>query len=229
MLFRSNGEVLSASFKILSEKGYLAVMDYSFQKKEEKEGLSQENIDYLNSLKKGSPVHFSSFKVKEGETTPPKRYTTGSMILAMENAGNLIEDEELREQIKSQGIGTSATRAEILKKLVEKNHYLSLNKKTQVLTPTLFGEMVTDCVAASIGSLLSPSLTASWEKGLSKVSEGEISADEYMKKLSDFIIKNVNGVKEKQNSLEMLKFYEYDKTFYGKEKAEKEKDVKEEN
>ncbi len=225
----SNGEVLSASFKIPSEKGYLAVMDYSFQKKEEKEGLSQENIDYLNSLKKGSPVHFSSFKVKEGETTPPKRYTTGSMILAMENAGNLIEDEELREQIKSQGIGTSATRAEILKKLVEKNHYLSLNKKTQVLTPTLFGEMVTDCVAASIGSLLSPSLTASWEKGLSMVSEGALSADEYMKKLSDFIKKNVNGVKEKQNSLEMLKFYEYDKTFYGKEKAEKEKDVKEEN
>ena len=225
----SNGEVLSASFRIPSEKGYLSVMDYSFQKKEEKEGLSQENIDYLNSLKKGSPVHFSSFKVKEGETTPPKRYTTGSMILAMENAGNLIEDEELREQIKSQGIGTSATRAEILKKLVEKNHYLSLNKKTQVLTPTLFGEMVTDCVAASIGSLLSPSLTASWEKGLSMVSEGALSADEYMKKLSDFIKKNVNGVKEKQNSLEMLKFYEYDKTFYGKEKAEKEKDVKEEN
>ena len=225
----SNGEVLSASFKIPSEKGYLVVMDYSFQKKEEKEGLSQENIDYLNSLKKGSPVHFSSFKVKEGETTPPKRYTTGSMILAMENAGNLIEDEELREQIKSQGIGTSATRAEILKKLVEKNHYLSLNKKTQVLTPTLFGEMVTDCVAASIGALLSPSLTASWEKGLSMVSEGALSADEYMKKLSDFIKKNVNGVKEKQNSLEMLKFYEYDKTFYGKGKEEKEKDVKEEN
>lgn len=225
----SNGEVLSASFRMISEKGYLAVMDYSFQKKEEKEGLSQENIDYLNSLKKGSPIHFSSFKVKEGETTPPKRYTTGSMILAMENAGNLIEDEELREQIKSQGIGTSATRAEILKKLVEKNHYLSLNKKTQVLTPTLFGEMVTDCVAASIGSLLSPSLTASWEKGLSMVSEGALSADEYMKKLSDFIIKNVNGVKQKQNSLEMLKFYEYDKTFYGKGKEEKEKDVKEEN
>ena len=225
----SNGEVLSASFRMISEKGYLAVMDYSFQKKEEKEGLSQKNIDYLNSLKKGSPVHFSSFKVKEGETTPPKRYTTGSMILAMENAGNLIEDEELREQIKSQGIGTSATRAEILKKLVEKNHYLSLNKKTQVLTPTLFGEMVTDCVAASIGALLSPSLTASWEKGLSMVSEGALSADEYMKKLSDFIKKNVNGVKEKQNSLEMLKFYEYDKTFYGKGKEEKEKDVKEEN
>ena len=225
----SNGEVLSASFRMTSEKGYLAMMDYSFQKKEEKEGLSQENIDYLNSLKKGSSVHFSSFKVKEGETTPPKRYTTGSMILAMENAGNLIEDEELREQIKSQGIGTSATRAEILKKLVEKNHYLSLNKKTQVLTPTLFGEMVTDCVAASIGALLSPSLTASWEKGLSMVSEGALSADEYMKKLSDFIKKNVNGVKEKQNSLEMLKFYEYDKTFYGKGKEEKEKDVKEEN
>ncbi len=219
---QSNGEVLSASFRIPAEKGYLSVMEYSFQKKEEKEGLSQENIDFLNSLKKGSPVKFSAFKVKEGETTPPKRYTTGSMILAMENAGNLIEDEELREQIKSQGIGTSATRAEILKKLVEKNHYLSLNKKTQVLTPTLFGEMVTDCVAASIGALLSPSLTASWEKGLSKVSEGEISADDYMKKLSDFIIKNVRNVKEKQNALEMLKFYEYDKTFYGKQKDEKE-------
>lgn len=218
----SNGEVLSASFRIPAEKGYLSAMEYSFQKKEEKEGLSQENIDFLNSLKKGSPVKFSAFKVKEGETTPPKRYTTGSMILAMENAGNLIEDEELREQIKSQGIGTSATRAEILKKLVEKNHYLSLNKKTQVLTPTLFGEMVTDCVAASIGALLSPSLTASWEKGLSKVSEGEISADDYMKKLSDFIIKNVRNVKEKQNALEMLKFYEYDKTFYGKQKDEKE-------
>ena len=202
-------------------------MDYSFQKKEEKEGISQESIDLLNSLKKGSPVRFSSFKVKEGETTPPKRYTTGSMILAMENAGNLIEDEELREQIKSQGIGTSATRAEILKKLVEKNHYLSLNKKTQVLTPTLLGEMVTDCVAASIGSLLSPSLTASWEKGLSMVSEGELSADEYMKKLSDFIVKNVNGVKEKQNSLEMLRFYKFDSTFYGKGKEKKEEDKEE--
>ncbi len=223
----SNGETLSASFKIPSEKGYLSVMDYSFQKKEEKEGISQESIDLLNSLKKGSPVRFSSFKVKEGETTPPKRYTTGSMILAMENAGNLIEDEELREQIKSQGIGTSATRAEILKKLVEKNHYLSLNKKTQVLTPTLLGEMVTDCVAASIGSLLSPSLTASWEKGLSMVSEGELSADEYMKKLSDFIVKNVNGVKEKQNSLEMLRFYKFDSTFYGKGKEKKEEDKEE--
>ena len=114
------------------------------------------------------------YTIKEGETTPPKRYTSGSMILAMENAGQLIEDEDLREQIKGSGIGTSATRAEILKKLV-KIRYLNLNRKTQVITPELLGEMVFDAVSASVKSLLNPELTASWEKGLNYVAEGTIT------------------------------------------------------
>lgn len=123
--------------------------------------------------------------IKEGETSPPKRYNSGTMILAMENAGQLIEDEELRAQIKGSGIGTSATRAEILKKLVA-NKYIALNKKTQVLTPTLLGEMIFEVVGASIRSLLNPELTASWEKGLTYVAEGSISSEEYMEKLKHF-------------------------------------------
>ena len=133
------------------------------------------------------------YEIKEGETSPPKRYNSGSMILAMENAGQLIEDEELRAQIKGSGIGTSATRAEILKKLVA-NKYLALNKKTQIIAPTLMGEMIYDVVNASIRSLLNPELTASWEKGLTYVAEGSITSDEYMEKLTNFIKSRTNGV-----------------------------------
>ena len=141
-------------------------------------------------------------EIREGETSPPKRYNSGSMILDMENAGQLIEDEELRAQIKSSGIGTSATRAEILKKLVHIK-YLALNKKTQIITPTLQGEMVYEVVNHSIKSLLNPELTASWEKGLNYVAEGDITSDEYMRKLDDFIISRTNGVKGLQNQYQL--------------------------
>ena len=140
----------------------------------------------LQNLKKGDILSVDSLSIKEGETSPPKRYNSGSMILAMENAGQLIEDEELRAQIKSCGIGTSATRAEILKKLCNIK-YLALNKKTQVITPTLLGEMIFDVVNCSIRQLLNPELTASWEKGLNYVAEGSITEQEYMDKLEHFV------------------------------------------
>ena len=132
--------------------------------------------------------------MKEGETSPPKRYNSGSLILAMENAGQLIEDEELRAQIKGSGIGTSATRAEILKKLVNIK-YLVLNGKTQIITPALLGELVYDVVDASMKQLLNPELTASWEKGLSYVAEGSITSEEYMEKLETFVTRRTEGVK----------------------------------
>ena len=147
----------------------------------------------LQNLKKGDILSVDSLSIKEGETSPPKRYNSGSMILAMENAGQLIEDEELRAQIKSCGIGTSATRAEILKKLCNIK-YLALNKKTQVITPTLLGEMIFDVVNCSIRQLLNPELTASWEKGLNYVAEGSITEQEYMDKLERFIRVKVGGV-----------------------------------
>jgi DNA topoisomerase-3 len=184
--------------KFLKEPGFLAVMNYSFSKKKEEKSEEEGNeneedevsqaelYEAIKTLKKGSKVTFSNLKIKEGETSPPKRYNSGSLILAMENAGQLIEDEELRETIKSQGIGTSATRAEILKKLVKKE-YLNLNKKTQILTPTLEGEMIYDIVNYSLSSLLNPELTASWEKGLSGVESGTVTSDEYMVKLEEFI------------------------------------------
>ena len=140
----------------------------------------------LQNLEKGDILSVDSLSIKEGETSPPKRYNSGSMILAMENAGQLIEDEELRAQIKSCGIGTSATRAEILKKLCNIK-YLALNKKTQIVTPTMLGEMIYDVVDHSVRSLLNPELTASWEKGLNYVAEGSITEQEYMDKLEHFV------------------------------------------
>ena len=155
------------------------------------------------------------YKIKEGETSPPKRYTSGSMILAMENAGQLIEDEELREQIKGSGIGTSATRAEILKKLFH-NKYLELNKKTQVITPTQIGEMIHDVVYCSIRSLLNPDLTASWEKGLTYVAEGTIEPAEYLNKLETFVASRTNAVKQTNNRALLQKRYDYIAQFYRK-------------
>ena len=151
--------------------------------------------------------------MKEGETTPPKRYNSGSMILAMENAGQLIEDEELRAQIKGSGIGTSATRAEILKKLFHIN-YLSLNGKTQIITPTMLGEMVYEVVNDSIVHLLNPELTASWEKGLAYVAEGSITTEEYMEKLTGFIVRRTDNVRRRQNVSNIQRNFQAVQRFY---------------
>ena len=152
---------------------------------------------------------------KEGETSPPKRYNSGTIILTMENAGQFIEDEELRAQIKGSGIGTSATRAEILKKLVNIK-YLNLNKKTQIITPTLLGEMIYEVVYGSIRPLLDPRLTASWEKGLTLVAEGEITEDEYMVKLDDFVTRRTNNVKQLSNQSALYNRFHYAAQFYKK-------------
>ena len=172
-----------------------------------------ELLSALEKLRKGAVLPVSGFEIREGKTSPPKRYNSGSMILAMENAGQLIEDEELREQIKSCGIGTSATRAEILKKLVA-NRYIQLNSRTQILTPTLMGEMIYDVVLRSIRSLLNPELTASWEKGLNYVAEGSITSAEYMEKLSAFINRWTNGVRQAGNQSQLLPCYQNAARFY---------------
>ena len=218
-------ERLFSSFKILVSEGYLKVTGYSFgkNKKDETVGKGQEEeqvedgafLEMIQGVKKGSTLPVKEFYIKEGETSPPKRYTSGSMILAMENAGQLIEDEELRAQIKSSGIGTSATRAEILKKLITIK-YLALNKKTQVITPTLLGEMIFDVVNASIRSLLNPELTASWEKGLTYVAEGSITSDEYMVKLEDFIRKRTQGVMGLRNQLALRQYFDKAAAYYKK-------------
>lgn len=174
---------------------------------------ARELLAMLSSLKKGQILELLKLEIKEGETSPPKRYTSGSMILAMENAGQLIEDEDLRAQIKGSGIGTSATRAEILKKLCNIK-YLSLAKKTQVITPTLLGEMVFDVVSASIRQLLNPELTASWEKGLTYVAEGSITPDEYMQKLEHFVSLRTNGVKQVNNQYMLRPYFDAAAEFY---------------
>lgn len=210
-------EKFFANFKVLEEEGYLKASAFSFaKKKEEKMKESEEDngnsvvgeheekdfgkdfMEEINRLKKGSELPLDDFTIKEGETSPPKRYNSGTIILTMENAGQFIEDEELRAQIKGSGIGTSATRAEILKKLVNIG-YLALNKKTQIITPTLMGEMIYEVVDNSIRPLLDPALTASWEKGLTMVADGTITEDEYMKKLDDFVSRRTNIVKQLNN------------------------------
>ena len=192
-------EKFFANFKVLAEEGYLKVAGLPNNKKssdsdeEDEDNTDKAFFEWVQSLKKGSLLNIGDFTIKEGETTPPKRYNSGSMILAMENAGQLIEDEELRAQIKGSGIGTSATRAEILKKLMTIN-YLKLNKKTQIITPTLLGEMIYDVVGNSISALLNPELTASWEKGLTLVANGEITPEEYTNKLNGFIGRRTGAV-----------------------------------
>ena len=233
-------ESFFSSFKVLAEEGYLKVAGIPKKKasqtatKDSSNGNSENNNNDTNdeagldssnqslvtglfvvikSLKKGAVLQVRALDIKEGETSPPKRYNSGSMILAMENAGQLIEDEELRAQIKGSGIGTSATRAEILKKLVNIK-YLALNKKTQVITPTLQGEMIYDVVDHSIRSLLNPELTASWEKGLNYVAEGSITSDEYMRKLDHFITSRTVGVKGLNNQYQLRACYEKAAGFY---------------
>ncbi len=197
---RKESEMFFTSAKVLKDEGYLKLV-YKPKKKNEKDEDDDCRNDLpkaLLSLKKGDEVLAAAYTIKEGETMPPKRYTTGSMILAMENAGQFIEDEELRAQIKGSGIGTSATRAEILKKL-QTIEYLEVASKTQTIYPTLMGEMVYEVVDASIRSLLNPTLTASWEKGLTYVAEGTVTSDEYMEKLKAFVRKHTENVKGLNN------------------------------
>ena len=228
-----------SSFRVMTEAGYLKVADVSgLRRKKEKEKESEsedpeknssesednqnkmdnpEFVAMLQSLRKGMKLPIRQFTVKEGETSPPKRYSSGSMILAMENAGQLIEDEELRAQIKGSGIGTSATRAEILKKLVNIN-YLSLNGKTQIITPTFLGEMIFDVVDASIRQLLNPELTASWEKGLTYVAEGTITTEEYMEKLNHFVAGRTNSVLKLNNQYQLKQIFDQTAVHYQKSK-----------
>lgn len=220
--FLREKEHFFANFRVLTEAGYLKVAAPYVrpEKKANKEGEEEQEVASDSALlaclahtKKGMIVPIRALQVKEGETSPPKRYTSGSMILAMENAGQLIEDEELRAQIKGSGIGTSATRAEILSKLV-KIKYLALNGKTQTLTPTLLGELVFDTVYASMRQMLNPELTASWEKGLSYVAEGSINQEEYMQKLSDFIQRRIENVRRIENpSLIQRTYFETAKNY----------------
>ena len=238
---KMRGESFFSSFKLLAEEGYLKVAGIPQGKRtaqgskgadgavgesdsageapdggnSEEQDLDTALFEVINTLKKGTVLPVSSLDIREGETSPPKRYNSGSIILAMENAGQLIEDEELRAQIKGSGIGTSATRAEILKKLIHIK-YLALNKKTQIITPTLQGEMVFDVVDNSIKPLLNPELTASWEKGLGYVAEGTITTDEYMKKLDDFITRRTVGVKGLDNQYQLKACYDKAAGFYKK-------------
>ena len=217
-------ESFFANSKVLVKEGWLKVTGGDKSAKGGKTSDEQnENTEIapgvdISKLKKGAHLPVDSLTIKEGETSPPKRYTSGSMILAMENAGQLIEDESLREQIKGSGIGTSATRAEILKKLVT-IEYLALNKKTQVITPELLGEMVYDTVNASIRPLLNAELTASWEKGLTGVAEGSITTEEYMNKLNGFVARRTNAVKSLNNQYQLKQCYDYAAQFYKKKTA----------
>ena len=206
-------ESFFSNFKVLAEAGYLKVVNEESQGQEK--SADQKMFERVNALKKGMVFPVSAFEIKEGKTSPPKRYNSGSLILAMENAGQLIEDEDLRAQIKGSGIGTSATRGEILKKLFHIK-YLSLNKKTQIVTPTLLGEMIYDVVEHSIRSLLNPELTASWEKGLTYVADGDITPEEYMQKLDHFIVSRTMGVKGLNNQGQLRACYDRSAKFYKK-------------
>ena len=212
---QTKGEAFFANFKMLKDPGYLKVTGMGGQKKETQ--LTEEQIQAISSLKKGMPLPVKDYTIKDGTTSAPKRYNSGSLILAMENAGQLIEDEDLREQIKGSGIGTSATRAEIVKKLVS-NKYIALNKKTQIVTPTLTGEMIVNVVSASIGSLLNPTLTASWEKGLTYVAEGRVTEEEYMQKLDKFVTQKTNIVKQNNFQYQLRQSFDQIAPYYQKKK-----------
>ena len=187
-------ETFNCSGKVCINKGFLEILKPE-EKRTTKNGEKVDNsneeekqndLEILKNLKKGQEVEIRNFELKEAETSPPTRYNSGSIILAMENAGKLIEEEELREQIKGAGIGTSATRAEIMKKL-EKIKYIEINTKTQIITPTKKGELIYDIVYQSMPDMLNPKLTASWEKGLDMVAKKEIEPKEFMGKLEKYI------------------------------------------
>nr|WP_314446463.1 DNA topoisomerase [uncultured Lachnoanaerobaculum sp.] len=206
--FGIGDEIFVTNTKVCIERGFLDVLSpLKEEGDDDDDSQKPEYINMISSLRKGSKLRLDSLSIKEGETVPPKRYSSGSIILAMENAGQLIEDEELRSQIKGSGIGTSATRADILKKLFSIK-YLALNKKTQIITPTLFGEIVYEVVNCSISQLLNPELTASWEKGLTMVSNGDISSDEYMTKLERFVGIRCINVKQLNNQYSLNAVFE---------------------
>lgn len=206
-------ERFNASFKVLVDEGYLKVAKNSFakaSKQDDQDGNGTDDgkadaalLEALKKCRKNDKLSLVGFDIKEGETSPPKRYNSGSIILAMENAGQLIEDEELRAQIKGSGIGTSATRAEILKKL-NNIGYISTNKKTQIITPTRLGEIIYEVVEKSIVHLLNPELTASWEKGLNYVAEGSITSDEYLQKLEGFVRRRTVAVMRLNNQSQLV-------------------------
>lgn len=213
LVTKTKEESFFANFKMLSEPGYLRVAVVGNGKREE--ALTKDQVDAIASLKKGMKLSVREHSIKDGTTTPPKRYNSGSLILAMENAGQLIEDEDLREQMRGSGIGTSATRAEIVKKLIT-NKYIALNKKTQIVTPTLIGEMIVNVVGASIGALLNPELTASWEKGLTYVAEGSVTEEEYMQKLDKFVTQKTNVVKQTNFQYQLRKSFDQIAPYYKK-------------
>ena len=218
---KENGtESFFANFKRLKNPGYLTIAGLPSDKKQEEQKLTDEELAKFASLKKGDAIPVQTFNIKEGETSPPKRYSSGTLILAMENAGQLIEDEELRSQIKGSGIGTSATRDSIITKLMT-NKYIALNKKTQIVTPTFLGEIIYDVCLNSIQSLLWAEMTASWEKGLSGVAEGTISKDEYTAKMNKFVCDNTNAVKQIRNQNQITRLFDRTKPFYEKAGAKK--------
>lgn len=192
-------ETFTASGKVCVNKGYLEILRPNESKKstnseknvENSENNKENDLEILSKLKKGQEIEVKNYEIKEAETSPPSRYNSGSIILAMENAGKLIEEEELREQIKGAGIGTSATRGEIIKKL-EKIKYIEINTKTQIVTPTKKGELIYDIVNQSMPDMLNPKLTASWEKGLDLVAKKEIEPEEFMVKLERYINSKFN-------------------------------------
>lgn len=218
-------EKFHTNVKVLKESGFYEITGQDRQKEDpdrvkedsddgsgDEESSSRELLDMITSLRKGDIVDIDGYSIKEGKTSPPKRYTSGSMILAMENAGQLIEDEELRAQIKGAGIGTSATRAGIIEKLV-KTAYLNLNKKTQVLTPTVMGEMIYEIVLMTLPSMLEPKMTASWEKGLAQLERGEITTGDYRSKLDAYVSRYVNMIKSKDLTREVAARLSYVKQF----------------
>lgn len=222
IVMKKDTESLFSSFKVLISEGYLKVAGIPASQSRGNKNNDDETedvkcdaamLELLQKLKKGDIIQAGEFFVKEGKTSPPKRYNSGSLILAMENAGQLIEDEELRAQIKGSGIGTSATRAEILKKLIDKG-YIRLNGKTQIITPTLLGEMIYDVVAASIKYLLDPTLTASWEKGLTGVADSSISSREYLDKLEGYVTRRTLAVKQVNNQYMLRLYFDYAASFY---------------
>lgn len=223
LIFGMKEERFHASFKTLVDPGYLKVAGLPSASKEgekEEERANKNFMKWLEKIKERDTLSIKELVIKEGETTPPKRYNSGSLILAMENAGQFIEDEQLREQIKGSGIGTSATRAEILKKLVT-IQYFSLNKKTQIMKPTQLGEIIYDVVDQSIKPMLNPELTASWEKGLTQVAKGSITKEEYMIKLNDYVSRRTNIVRSLNNQYDMREKFQKLSCIYEKEKKEK--------
>ena len=193
-------ETFNSSGKVCLNRGYLDILKPQKQKEKQQENMGEEeknkegqnvNLDILKNLKKGQEIDINNLEIKDSETTPPSRYTSSSMILAMENAGKLIEDEELREQIKGAGIGTSATRGGIIEKL-ERIKYMQINSKTMVITPTKKGEAIYDVIKSSMPDMLNPKLTASWEKGLDMVAKSEINPEKFMDKLEEYINSKFN-------------------------------------